>query len=502
VDAGDTPLAYTLNVSRLRYGGYRAFSDATNAYLASTVALGDAHGGLRLAVHAADYDARNPGSLSDSLLRVDRRQAFAPNVAQRTGETGRHGELGLAGHRLLGGGELRASVYGVARSLDNPIPNRVIDLSRRAGGARVAYATPLARGDSPARLLVGTELQTQRDDRRNFVNAAGQRGALALDQLERVTALAGFAQLAADITGRIGVVGALRYDRTRFTVHDRLVSPTNPDDSGERALPAWSPSLGVTYAVTSAATLYANVATAFETPTTTELANRPSGAGGFNPALDPQRTRSVEVGGNARLGGRATVQLAAYRAALRDAPVAFEVPSAPGRQFFRNAAAARHQGVEAGATIALARGAALRAAYTFTDARFRDYTVGSQSFAGNRVPGIAPHRADAVLTYARPAGAFAELETRYVSTVPVNDANGAGTASPAATIVNVRVGTPPRPVGTVRVGAFAGMANALDRPYNASVVINAFGRRYYEPGPGRAVYAGLELAVGGVGAGR
>ena len=28
------------------------------------------------------------------------------------------------------------------------------------------------------------------------------------------------------------------------------------------------------------------------------------------------------------------------------------------------------------------------------------------------------------------------------------------------------------------------------------VVVNAFGRRYYEPGPGRAVYAGVRLSLG------
>jgi hypothetical protein len=28
------------------------------------------------------------------------------------------------------------------------------------------------------------------------------------------------------------------------------------------------------------------------------------------------------------------------------------------------------------------------------------------------------------------------------------------------------------------------------------VVINAFGRRYYEPGPGRTIYAGLRLNLG------
>src|SRR2546425_7013738 len=49
-------------------------------------------------------------------------------------------------------------------------------------------------------------------------------------------------------------------------------------------------SLGVTVAASDATSVYANAGTSFETPTTTELTNRPTGAGGFNPTLEPQRS--------------------------------------------------------------------------------------------------------------------------------------------------------------------------------------------------------------------
>ena len=38
-----------------------------------------------------------------------------------------------------------------------------------------------------------------------------------------------------------------------------------------------------------------------------------------------------------------------------------------------------------------------------------------------------------------------------------------------------------------------GIANLLDEEYNSSVVVNAFGGRYFEPGPGRTVHAGLRI---------
>ena len=490
------PLGYTLNLSQLRYSGYRAWNDARNLYgsLGVRGTLGGAR--FRVAGHLADYESKNPGSLTDSLVRVNRDAAFQPNqVRWRAGEEGRHQQVGGEVQQPIGAGELRLSGYALGRTIDNPIPQVVVALERRAGGARAAYAVPLRVAGRPLRLAAGVQSDLQRDDRRNFANDTGRRAALRLDQREGVTTTAGFGQLALEATERLTVLGAVRYDRTRFTADDRFVSATDADDSGERTMRAASPSVGVSWAIGRAGSVYANYSTAFETPTTTELVNRPTGAGGLNPELDPQRTRSVELGTTTRVGRVATAQLAVYRARVRDALIPFEVPGAAGRQFFRNAGSAVHRGVEAGGTLAVGAALSARAAYTYTDARFDDYTVGTTSFAGERVPGVAPHRGDVVLSYAAPRGTVLEVEERYVSSVPTNDANAPGTASPAYALTNVRVSAGGLRLGGGAAAPFVGMTNVFDRRYNTSVTVNAFGRRYFEPGAGRALYAGLELSA-------
>lgn len=50
--------------------------------------------------------------------------------------------------------------------------------------------------------------------------------------------------------------------------------------------------------------------------------------------------------------------------------------------------------------------------------------------------------------------------------------------------------------GGARVAPFAGVVNLFDREHNTAVTVNAFGRRYYEPGPGRSFYAGVRLGLG------
>jgi len=496
----DTPLNYFLNVSRLNYGGFRDHADAKNLVLSSGIDVGGERTKLQLVAHAADYEARNPGSLSDSLLRVNREQAFARNVVQRTGEEGKHGEVGATVRQVVGSGQVVASAWAIGRELDNPIPDRVIDLERRAGGARAAYAGRVAVGAVPVQWAVGGEAQRQRDERLNFANDSGRRADLILDQREIVTTTAAYARLAGDLGERLSVLAAARVDRARFEARDRYLADST-DDSGERTMSAFNPSLGVSYAAGRGATFYANVATAFETPTTTELANRPTGAGGFNPELDPQRSTSFEVGATTRLRGLGLAQVAVYHSRIRDALIPFEVEGAPGRVFFRNAGSAVHRGVELGATLLALPDVTLRAAYTFTDAKFDEYVVGGTSFDGNRVPGVSPHRVDAVLSYSVPGtgalgGLFLEVEERYLSRTPVNDANAPATASPAYALTNLRVGLESARVGGVELAPFLGVTNVFDREYNTAVTVNAFGRRFYEPGPARAVYAGVSLAAG------
>jgi iron complex outermembrane receptor protein len=46
-------------------------------------------------------------------------------------------------------------------------------------------------------------------------------------------------------------------------------------------------------------------------------------------------------------------------------------------------------------------------------------------------------------------------------------------------------------VGRWALAPFIAMNNVFDKRYNGSVVLNATGRRYFEPAPGRNLYLGI-----------
>jgi iron complex outermembrane receptor protein len=183
----------------------------------------------------------------------------------------------------------------------------------------------------------------------------------------------------------------------------------------------------------------------------------------------------------------------AFRTDLEDELVPFEVPTSPGRTFFRNAGRSRHQGWEAALRTSLPGGITARAAYTRVDARFR--TPAGDAEPGHRLPGLAPNRLEAVLDVER-GPLTGGLEVRWSDKVPVDDANSA--RAPSYTLLGVRAGLQSSALrgvlpGRVDVSPFLVIRNLLDEDHVASVVPNAFGGRYFEPGPGRELRLGLAV---------
>jgi len=475
---------YLLTGDQLNYAGYRDWSRAKNTHGNGVVSYETERASIHVVVNTEHHDAQNPGGLSDSLLATNRRRAFANNVAQRTGERGSQLQTGTSARFVLPAGEVQMSGYLLQRSLDNPIPPTIITLDRHAGGGRVAYALTRGTNDRAVTGMIGAESDMQHDDRANNTNVKGALGALTLDQRERVSSLGPFAQLSG-VLGAAHLFGSVRYDRVHFAVADRLVTSTNPDDSGDRTLSAVSPSFGASYAAASALTLYANATTSFQTPTTTELANRPTGAGGFNSSLQPEHTHSIELGGHGVIGSRFSYQLDVYRMRITDELLPFEVATAPGRTYYRNTGEAEHRGMEIETRATLTSHLTARATYTSIRAVVLSDTASNGATVGKRVPGVAPYIATAALDAGRSDGPFASLEARAEGRIFVNDVNTV--TSPASVVANLRGALP---IGHTGMSVIGGMSNLFDRQYNTSVVINAAGGRYFEPAAGRTVYIG------------
>lgn len=488
-----------VTVSRLDYAGQRQHSSADFRNLNSRWHFPLANGWSLAATADVGWDPRadNPGALTAAEIAQNPDSAAAINLTKAAGKDVTQGQAGVTLRRqFASGGDATLSVFGFARSLENPTTFAYINLDRFDYGARFSISQPLPLGHLDHRLTAGFDFQRQRDDRVNYGNTAGQPDTVRqLDQLEHVTEVGPFVQSTLQVLPHLSVTSGLRYDWVNFQVNDRLITPTNPDDSGRRLMSAVSGTAGLALTPSDAVTVYGNVGTSFETPTTTELTNRPDSAGGFNPRLGPQKATNYEVGVRGDMAGRVNYSVALFQADVRGELIGHEIPSSPGRVFFQNAGTSRHRGLELGAQLEIASGLNLIAAWTYSDFRYTQYTTGTHVLDGRTIPGIPQHWLHLLLK-TQPGlvhGVWAEVEETHSSGYFVDDT--LDTRTSAWWTMNVRLGWDGT-AGSLRLRPFVGFNNVFNRSYVGSVVINAARGRYYEPAPGRNMYIGFSVGAG------
>lgn len=451
--------------SRVSSGGYRAHSSGsfTRGGLQGLFSLGS-RTTLRWVAAAAYLDTESPGALTDEQVRLDPRQADPRNVAAQAGKVSTHIQSGITLRSETALGEVTASAYGLVRMLENPLSYAFIDLDRRAGGAHLQV--------SKSWWSAGASLRTLEDSRLNHNNDGGQPGSqLRLDQRETVVNTGVFAAAHGRLLGNIRASGAIRADLVRFSMTDRHLG--NGDQSGKRSFSAISPSLGIFYRGA-----YANFSTAFETPTTTELVNRPDGRGGFHPELRPQRTLGIEIGKRG-LFSRLRYDAAIFQLHVRDRLRPEEV--ADGPTYYSNRGKSIHHGLELALDWPMDSVTRVRLVNTLNYFVFLD-----RPNRGDLVPGVPGlHLQASVRTRLRRLSG--ELAFSGASGTWADDDNN--TRSDGFATLDLYLGF------RARVQPFARIQNLLDASYNGSVVINAFGGRYFEPAQGRSVQAGAAITL-------
>ena len=496
---------YQANVARTESDGYRDYSRQrmTNGF--ARISYDDSGGSYALEWLGVNTPvAQNPGAITRAQFETDPRMADPLSIRKGARKAVTQSQFGLTGRHSVARGEIEASGYVGTRTLDNPLTFAVVDVGRAMSGGNLRATLPFSVLGADHRLTAGTEVQLQNDLRLNYTNCNDvpplaaptptcpvlgvERGSVTLDQREIVSSFGSYLRDELDLGKRYTFTASARTDAVRFRVKDKLINATNPDDSGQRLLDAVSPMVGILARLSESHSAYANISSAFETPTATELGNQPSGAGGINRDLKPQRSTTYEVGVKGVGDNGLQYNAALFATGVHDELIPFDIPGSGGRRYFRNAGRTSRRGLELGLGIAI-RQLELGGAYTYANYRFVDFTVDTAHYAGNRIPGIPRQtlQASAALH-----GSLATLvtEATLADRMFVNDANSE--SSPGYAIFNARIVSSALWNGS---GAelTLGAQNLFGTRYISSVSVNAAGGKFYEPGSQRSIYLGVSL---------
>ena len=495
----DGGTGWLVSLGLLGFDGFRAVPDLGGTYgsgdrkSVNARLLRPAGGGtLAVTVNAVDQRGENAGSVPLDVLE-GAPMAWGNNVRQHTGENTRQEQVGVtwSADPAPRGVGVDASGWYVRRDNDGFIPPSALLLDRNAFGGRAIVS---GRGEAWS-WDVGGEAELQRDARAEL----GQRGGHA----------------GGPLTGPVGAGGCPV--RLRRRPPGAGAPPPPHGGAPLRPLPLrrGRPLHGRRRPRRLGRPRHGRPGP-----------HRGGGVGGRRPrhALrqrrhlprDPHHHRADQPGGARRglqpgaeagAGGDRGGGAPGHRG--RPAPLRAPPPSAPGSRtsWWRSRSPNRRGGASSGTRAPPCTGGWRRSwrpgwgaasrpgwPYTHIDARFDAYVVDGSDYGGNRLPGLAPTRVEGWLRWDRAPG-FVALDGRWLDAMPVDDANTA--EAPAHTLLGVRAGLAPLRVGGVEAAPFVGVDNLTDATYATSVVVNAFGGRYFEPGPGRTWYVGLSTGWAG-----
>ncbi len=494
-------LNYLASASHLAYDGYREQARVESTLFNSKFRYEfDSESDLTVIVNFVDSPtADDAGALTQAQVEDDPRQAQPRNLSSNAGESLDQQKLGIVYTRALDDrNEITLRNYYVWRDFQAFLPigthipfvadDGVVEFDRFFWGGGLQWRFADSLFSRPFQLTAGVDADVQEDDRQRYLNEAGVKGDLAFDQVEEAEAYGAYLRGEVGLSESVRLAVGLRWDKVDLSVNDRFLD--NGDQSADLDFDELSPTVGLVWDLAERWSVYANYATAFETPTFTELAVPARGLdvslGGFA-NVSAQEAQSFEAGlRGALLDGALYVEAAAFTMEV-DNEIS-SVSNIGNRSFFANADTDR-RGIEAFATLALENGLELSLAYTYSDFEF-DRFEDNEAFEGNALPGLPDHQLFGEIKYQHTSGIYAVADVLYVSELYVNNANS-GT-SEAYTVANLRVGGS-FDLGQWQLDPFLGVNNLFDENYMANVRINGFGGRLFEPAPTRNLYGGVAL---------
>lgn len=500
--------SYTLDVGKFATDGARPQSAADRSTANAKLSRRHEGGRTTLVFNRQSAFALDPQGLSrlqfDAGTPLTTPQAIQFNTRKSVSQT----QAGVAWDQALGNGH-KVELMGYAgqrrviQFQSIPVANQnpvtapgnsggVIDLDRDYWGFNARWRLQREWQGGQLNLSAGLAGDRQTDLRRGYQNFVGSTlgvtGALRRDETNRATTLDPYAQAAWQVQDWT-FEGGLRRVGARYESSDVFLS--NGDQSGGNRYSAWLPVVGMRWQLSPQTQAFASVGRGLETPTLNEAAYSVGGATGFNTGLNASRSTQAEVGLRGRNGS------GLWNATLFDIRTSDEIVSAgtvDGRASFTNGGSTKRQGLELSAEYGMGS-VTLSSAYTYLRARYGSGTASIP--AGNRMPGLPEHQLYAQVAWA-PAAAAATggvftLEARHTGSIFANDANTTSTAlAKGHTLLGIGARFE-QTTGAWTWREFVRIDNLTDKKHVGSVIVNDGNSRFFEPGLGRSLSAGIEL---------
>lgn len=444
----------------------------------------------RFYINANYVRQRIPGSVTRQSALTSPEAAAASNITQdqqRNIDTVRIANKTTL--RIAPGTLVEFGAFGVDRHLMHPIYQWLDYQYRDYGGfARIEDESRIAGMRN--RFVGGVNLHNGTIDNKQYQNLAGAvKGALLSSSEDDSTNLSVYAENSLYFMRDVALVGGVQFLHATRDRQARFNST-----SGETEFNLWSPKVGLLWDVTRTSQVFANISRSAEAPS---FGENSTAQGVAFTDIKAQTATTYEIGTRGRTADY-TWDAALYRANIDNELLCFTNTILPDNTCqVANADKTIHQGVELGFGFAVARGLIaggrradelwLNSAYTYNDFRYDN----DAKWGDNELPGAPHHFLRTELLYRHPSGIYAGPNVEWVPEAYfVDSANSFKTAS--YVLWGAKLGFD----NGGPISAYIEGRNLSDENYVASAStaanMNGHDAAMFEPGNGRAVYAGVQ----------
>ena len=480
---------YFITGSNIHVDGYREHSTEDNTRIASNVGhkFSDSLE-TRFYFTYADVNNELPGNLTKAQLEANPKKANATNksmnqqrdfnVYRIANKTSWHGD----------GIDINGGVYTLQKDLYHPI-FQLVDQQNSDygifGDTKFSHSIAGKRNE----FTIGTNLSMGETDAKQYVNNAGNYGALTSNSDQNSKNADVYFENQFYAQENLALIAGSQFTYANRDYKDKFLR--DGDRSGEKNYYGISPKIGAIYTITPDVQLFTNLSRAYEPPTFSELTQSIPGFSGLA-NIKAQESTTFEIGSRGE-SGRFNWDASIYRSSVNNELMTYSLGgTATG---VLNADSTIHQGLELGFGAVLLENVAtqddlvtMRVSYSYNDFKFD----GDNSWGNNQLPGAPKHYIRSEVRYKHSSGFYLSPNVEIVPEGYAVDMANTLKTDPYA-LLGLQTGYEINKNVTFYVDA----RNLTDKTYATTTGVittpTASNQAQFISGDGRAFYTGLKF---------
>lgn len=446
-----------------------------------------------------------PSSLNETDFKNNPDKAATTWAAAQGYESYDKFLLGLGyDHQFSEKWSLNSSLFTNLKDAYETRPFDILDEKTNSLGLRLNMNYKNRLFSLPFELSFGTEMAAEKYQYslyKNLYLTQPGKGSLQGDQFSAIEQDRNYAnyflQMEVWLSKNLHLETGIALNTTKYSLEDVFQNNSGNQENAYTFGNVWSPRIGFSYKVGNGKNIYTSISKGFSVPSVAETLT-PEGE--INTDLKPETGWNYEIGFKGNwLGNKLYTELSLFSTQIENLLVARR--TADDQYVGVNAGSSSHPGLEFLVNYKLLEFSKVQFTPYFSAAinnfKFKDYVDGEADYSGNQLTGVPDKQLNFGLDINTQYGFSLNTSYRTVGKIPMNDSNTKYTDS--YSLLDIKATYFFTILKVLKTELNAGVNNALDEKYAASILPNAVGfgtvaPRYYYPGNPVNFYGGFSVS--------